>query len=50
MRETSNLLYFVSLDAGDLRPTPHRPKMARYYSAAGLTFVPNFVLPDESST
>lgn len=43
-------LYFVSRDKSDLQPTAHRPKMARYYSEAGLTFVPDFVLPDTSST
>ncbi|HZY85927.1 MAG TPA: hypothetical protein VFE78_13920 [Gemmataceae bacterium] len=39
-------LYFVSLDKNDLQPTAHRPKMTRYYTEAGLTFVSRFVLPD----
>jgi hypothetical protein len=39
-------LFFASVDKSDLQPTTHRPKMARYYSQAGLVFVPNFVLPD----
>ena len=38
-------LYFLSLDKGDLQPTAQRPKMARYYADAGLTFVPGFLLP-----
>jgi hypothetical protein len=42
-------LYFVSLDTSDLRPTIHRPKMARYYAEAGLTFVPNFILPSTAA-
>ena len=29
----------------DLPPASHRPKMTRHYNEAGLTFVPNFVLP-----
>jgi hypothetical protein len=43
-------LYFVSVDKSDLQPTAHRPKMTRYYSEAGLTFVPGFVLPDAPAT
>jgi predicted nucleic acid-binding protein len=43
-------LYFASVDKGDLQPTAHRPKMASYYAEAGLTFVPGFVLPDDSAT
>jgi predicted nucleic acid-binding protein len=39
-------LFFASVDKSDLQPTTHRPKMARYYSEAGLVFVPDFVLPD----
>ncbi len=42
-------LYFVSTDKSDLQPTPHRPKMSRYYDEAGLAFVPNFELPDASA-
>jgi hypothetical protein len=42
-------LYFVSLDKSDLQPTVARPRMTRYYSDSGLTFVPDFVLPDMSS-
>lgn len=41
-------LYFVSVDKSDLQPTEHRPKLSRYYAESGLTFVPGFVLPDES--
>ena len=39
-------LFFASTDKSDLAPTVERPKMARYYRDAGLTFVPGFVLPD----
>jgi predicted nucleic acid-binding protein len=42
-------LYFTSVDKSDLQPTPHRPKLTRYYNEAGLTFVPGFVLPDTPS-
>ena len=38
-------VFFASVDKSDPQPTSHRPKMARYYGEAGLTFVPNFVLP-----
>jgi hypothetical protein len=38
-------IFFASVDKSDLQPTSHRPKMARQYNEAGLTFVPNFVLP-----
>ncbi len=38
-------LFFASLDTSDLQPTSHRPKMTQHYADAGLTFVPNFVLP-----
>jgi hypothetical protein len=38
-------LLFASVDKSDLQPTSHRPKMTRHYNEAGLTFVPNFVLP-----
>jgi predicted nucleic acid-binding protein len=41
-------LYFVSTDS-DLWPKADRPKMARYYSEAGLTFIPNFILPDTAA-
>lgn len=43
-------LGFASLDKGDLQPTAHRPKLTRYYSEAGLAFVPNFVLPAATRT
>ena len=43
-------LYFASLDTSDLQPTVHRPKLARCYAEAGLTFVPRFVLPDTPAT
>jgi predicted nucleic acid-binding protein len=43
-------LFFASVDRSDLQPTPHRPKLTRYYHEAGLVFVPNFVLPDATST
>ena len=43
-------LYFLSLDKGGLEPTAQRPKMARYYAEAGLTFVRGFVLPDTPAT
>jgi predicted nucleic acid-binding protein len=43
-------LFFASLDKSDLQPTAHRPKMARYYSEAGLAFVPNFVLPESPAS
>jgi hypothetical protein len=39
-------IYFASTDTSDLEPTDARPKMARYYRDAGLTFIPGFVLPD----
>jgi predicted nucleic acid-binding protein len=39
-------LSFVSLDKSDLEPTVYRPKLTRYYTETGLTFVPKFVLPD----
>ncbi|MGH7171690.1 MAG: hypothetical protein ACRELG_15545 [Gemmataceae bacterium] len=42
-------LYFASLDKSDLAPTVQRPKMARYYANAGLTFISEFVLPDPIS-
>jgi predicted nucleic acid-binding protein len=42
-------LYLVSVDRSDLEPTTHRPKMTRYYTDAGLTFVPGYVLPDTST-
>jgi hypothetical protein len=38
-------LFFASHDKGDLQPTPHRPKMARYYTDAGLKFFSNYILP-----
>ena len=38
-------LFFASVDKSDLQPTSHRPKMTQHYNEAGLTFVPNFVLP-----
>jgi hypothetical protein len=38
-------VFFASVDKSDLQPTSHRPKMTRHYDEAGLTFVPNFVLP-----
>ena len=38
-------IFFLSVDKSDLQPTSHRPKMTRHYDEAGLTFVPNFVLP-----
>ena len=38
-------LFFASVDKSDLQPTSHRPKMTQHYDEAGLTFVPNFVLP-----
>src|SRR5262249_21594812 len=38
-------VFFASVDQSDLQPTSHRPKMTRHYNEAGLTFVPNFVLP-----
>ena len=38
-------VFFASVDKSDLQPTPHRPKMTRLYNEAGLTFLPNFVLP-----
>jgi hypothetical protein len=43
-------LYFLSVDKKDLQPTADRPKMARCYAEAGLTFVPGFVLPDSAAT
>jgi hypothetical protein len=39
--------FFVSVDKSDLRPTPARPRLTRYYDEAGLVFVPGFVLPEE---
>jgi len=42
-------LFFASTDKKHLAPTADRPKMARYYTDAGLIFVPGFVLPDTSS-
>jgi hypothetical protein len=38
-------LFFASVDKSDLQPTSHRPKTTQQYTEAGLTFVPNFVLP-----
>jgi hypothetical protein len=38
-------VFFVSVDKNDLQPTSHRPKLTRHYNEAGLTFLPNFVLP-----
>ncbi len=38
-------IFFASVDKSDLQPTSHRPRMTRQYNEAGLTFVPNFVLP-----
>ena len=38
-------LFFASVDKSDLQPTSHRTKMTKHYNEAGLTFVPNFVLP-----
>jgi predicted nucleic acid-binding protein len=43
-------LFFVSVDKSDLQPTPRRPKLTRCYTDAGLAFVPNFILPDPSTT
>jgi hypothetical protein len=39
-------LYFASTDKKHLEPTAHRPKMTKYYTEAGLIFLPGFVLPD----
>jgi predicted nucleic acid-binding protein len=41
----ANGLFFASVDKSDLQPTSHRPKMTQHYNEAGLTFLPNFVLP-----
>ena len=38
-------VFFASVDKSDLQPASHRPKMTRHYNEAGLTFVPNFVVP-----
>jgi hypothetical protein len=38
-------VFFASVDKSDLQPTSHRPKLTRHYSEAGVTFVPDFVLP-----
>ncbi len=38
-------LFFASVVKSDLQPTSHRPKMTQHYNEAGLTFIPNFVLP-----
>jgi hypothetical protein len=38
-------VFFASVDKGDLQPASHRPRLTRHSSEAGLTFVPNFVLP-----
>jgi hypothetical protein len=38
-------VFFASVDKSDLQPTSHRPKLTGHYNEAGLTFVPNFVLP-----
>jgi hypothetical protein len=38
-------VFFASVDKSDLQPTSHRPKLTRHYNEAGLTFLPNFVLP-----
>ena len=41
---------FVSVDKRDLEPNPNRPKLARHYNDAGITFVPSFVLPVGTET
>jgi hypothetical protein len=43
------MLCFVSVDKSDLQPTARRPKLARSYAEAGLTFVPGFVLPETTA-
>ncbi len=45
MAAGADRLFFASVDKSDLQPTSHRPKMTKHYNEAGLTFVPNFVLP-----
>ncbi len=45
MAAGADRLFFASVDKSDLQPTSHRPKMTPHDSNAGLTFVPNFVLP-----
>ncbi len=45
MAAGADRLFFASVDKSDLQPTLHRPKMSLRYNEAGLTFVPNFVLP-----
>jgi hypothetical protein len=42
-QEARNLI--AKVDKSDLQPTSHRPKMTQQYNEAGLTFLPNFVLP-----
>lgn len=48
------LMYFASVDKKDLDPGSSsgraRPRMAKYYAEAGLTFLPDFVLPDLPSS
>ena len=44
MAAGADRFFFASADKSDLQPTSHRPKMTQHYNAAGVTFVPNFIL------
>jgi predicted nucleic acid-binding protein len=43
-------LFFASHDKSDLQPTSFRPKMARYYTKAGLVFLQKYVLPGTAAS
>jgi predicted nucleic acid-binding protein len=45
LRESgADQLFFASHDKSDLQPTSFRPRMAHYYTEAGLVFLPKYVL------